>query len=63
LKQYALFLGYCAIGAAVQLSVVYVLVESFGIFYALALVMAVCIASISNYLLNKKITFGEKIWG
>jgi dolichol-phosphate mannosyltransferase len=62
LRQYALFLGFCAIGATIQLSLVYVFVESLGIQYTLALILAVLVASISNFLLNKKITFGEKIW-
>jgi len=62
LRQYAFFLGFCAIGATLQLSLVYVFVELLGIQYTLALIMAVLIASVSNFLLNKKITFGEKIW-
>ena len=61
-KQYVLFLVLCALGAGIQLSLVYVFVESSGIPYAISLILAVCVASISNFLLNKKITFGEKIW-
>ena len=62
LKQYVLFLTLCALGAVIQLSLVYVFVEYSHITYAVSLIMAVCIASLSNFLLNKKITFGEKIW-
>ena len=62
LRQYVLFLTLCALGAAIQLALVYVFVEYSEIPYALALILAVCVASVSNFLLNKKITFGEKIW-
>ncbi len=62
LRQYVLFLAICAVGAAIQLSLVYVFVEASNIPYAMSLVMAVSIASLGNFLLNKKITFEEKIW-
>ena len=62
LRQYVLFLALCTLGAIIQLSLVYVFVEYSHITYAISLIMAVCIASLSNFLLNKKITFGEKIW-
>ena len=61
-KQYALFLALCALGAVIQLSLVFVFVEYSHIEYAISLLLAVVIASLSNFLLNKKITFGEKIW-
>lgn len=61
-KQYALFLALCALGAVIQLSLVFVFVEYSHIEYAISLLLAVIIASLSNFLLNKKITFGEKIW-
>jgi len=62
-KQYALFMALCALGAFIQLSLIYVFVETSNVPYAISLILAVCIASIGNFLLNKKITFGEKIWG
>ena len=61
-KQYVLFLTLCTLGAVIQLSLVFVFVEYSHIPYAISLLLAVCIASLSNFLLNKKITFGEKIW-
>jgi len=61
-KQYSLFISLCALGAVIQLSLVYAFVEYSHIQYAVSLIMAVAIASLSNFLLNKKITFGEKIW-
>jgi dolichol-phosphate mannosyltransferase len=62
LRQYSLFMALCALGAVIQLSLVYAFVEYSHIQYAVSLIMAVAIASLSNFLLNKKITFGEKIW-
>ena len=38
------------------------LVDSYQFTYALALVFAVAIAASSNFILNKKWTFKEKIW-
>jgi dolichol-phosphate mannosyltransferase len=62
LKQYTMYLGLSTVGAVLQFALVYVLVESSGIQYGLALFPAVAIGSLSNFLLNKKLTFGEKIW-
>ena len=62
LRQYVLFLALCTLGAVIQLSLVYAFVEYSHISYAISLIMAVSIASLSNFLLNKRITFGEKIW-
>ena len=63
LRQYGLFIGVSAIGAALQLALVYLLVESGHIEYGPSLFMAVATASVSNFLLNKKLTFHERIWG
>jgi dolichol-phosphate mannosyltransferase len=62
-RQYLSFSGLCALGAVIQLSLVYVFVEYSHIQYGISLIMAVCVASLGNFLLNKKLTFGEKIWG
>ncbi|MCC2649395.1 MAG: Undecaprenyl-phosphate mannosyltransferase [Nitrososphaeraceae archaeon] len=61
LKQYGLFVAFSSIGASIQLLLVYLLVES-GLSYSPSLIIAVASASISNFLLNKKFTFHEKIW-
>jgi len=61
-RQYSFFLALCALGAVIQLSLVFVFVEYSHIQYGLSLIMAVFVASLGNFLLNKKITFGEKIW-
>jgi dolichol-phosphate mannosyltransferase len=62
LKQYGMFLGLSTVGAVVQLILLYLLVQS-GFQYTPSLVLAVAAASVSNFLLNKKWTFREKIWG
>ena len=61
LKQYGLFVAFSSIGASIQLLLVYLLVES-GLSYSPSLIIAVATAAISNFLLNKKFTFHEKIW-
>jgi dolichol-phosphate mannosyltransferase len=61
-RQYVSFLALCSLGAVIQLSLVFAFVEYSHIQYGISLVMAVCVASLGNFLLNKKITFGEKIW-
>jgi dolichol-phosphate mannosyltransferase len=61
-RQYLSFFTLCTFGAIIQLTLVFAFVEYFYIQYASALILAVCIASLGNFLLNKKITFGERIW-
>ncbi len=39
-----------------------VLVDNYQIIYPLALIIAVIIAASSNFILNKKWTFKEKVW-
>jgi dolichol-phosphate mannosyltransferase len=56
------FMGFSSLGALMQLSIVYWLVEGSHASYPVALVIAVAATSISNFLLNKKWTFKENIW-
>jgi dolichol-phosphate mannosyltransferase len=62
LKQYGMFLGLSTVGAVVQLILLYLFVQS-GSQYTVSLILAVGAASVGNFLLNKKWTFREKIWG
>lgn len=62
IKQYTMFLGLSTVGAVIQLILLYLLIQS-GFQYAASLVLAVAVASVSNFLLNKRWTFREKIWG
>jgi len=63
LRQYAFYIIFSSIGAVIQISLLYIFVESYKIQYSLSLVMAVGTASIGNFLLNKKLTFKERVWG
>jgi len=62
LKKFGLFSAVSAVGAVVQLMLLYFFVQS-GFEYPLSLIIAVAVASVSNFILNKKWTFHEKIWG
>ena len=62
LRQYGLFLGFSGIGAIFQIFMIYVLVESRHVNYSIALFVAVVIASVGNFILNKRWTFQEKVW-
>ena len=60
--QYGKFVGFSSLGALVQLGMVYVLVDNYHLLYPIALILAVIIAASSNFILNKKWTFKEKVW-
>ena len=62
LAQYGKFVGFSSLGALIQLGMVYVLVDNYQVIYPLALIIAVIIAASSNFILNKKWTFKEKVW-
>ena len=63
ISQYLKFLLFSSFGALVQLGMVYSLVDINNMSYPIALVLAVMTASFSNFILNKKWTFKEKLWG
>ncbi len=60
--QYGKFVVFSSIGALVQLGMVYYLVDNGDVSYPISLVLAVGIAAFSNFILNKKWTFKEKVW-
>ncbi len=60
--QYGKFAGFSSIGALVQLGMVYYLVDGFDLSYPIALILAVGTAAFSNFVLNKKWTFRERVW-
>jgi len=60
--QYGKFVGFSSLGALIQLGMVYVLVDNYQVMYPIALILAVIIAASSNFILNKKWTFKEKVW-
>jgi dolichol-phosphate mannosyltransferase len=57
-----MFFAFSAPGAVLQLSTVYLLYDGNQVSYSAALVLGVIIASIGNFLFNKKWTFKERIW-
>ena len=62
LSQYGRFSLFSSAGAAIQLGMVFWLVDSYGAEHSVALVAAVATAAFGNFVLNKRLTFGEKIW-
>jgi dolichol-phosphate mannosyltransferase len=62
LSQYGKFSLFSSVGALVQLGIVFWLVDSYDIAYPLALISAIATAAFSNFVLNKKLTFKEKLW-
>lgn len=63
LKQYGKFVTFSSLGALVQLGMVFYLVDGYALSYPISLVLAVLTAAFGNYILNKKYTFKEKVWG
>ena len=63
LKQYGKFVTFSSLGALVQLGMVFYLVDQYQLSYPISLILAVLSAAFGNYILNKKYTFKEKVWG
>jgi dolichol-phosphate mannosyltransferase len=63
LKQYAYYMGLSSIGGTLQFILIHLLNQIYGMNYNLALFIAIGLASIWNFLSNKKWTFKERIWG
>jgi len=62
IRRYGMFIGCSSLGILIQFLSIYMLRES-GVSYDVALLLGVTIASVSNFLFNKKWTFKENIWG
>ncbi|MXY61573.1 MAG: glycosyltransferase family 2 protein [Cenarchaeum sp. SB0665_bin_23] len=62
LTQFEKIVGFSSQGAAVQLGIVFSLEEG-GWSYPASLSIGVLTAALGNYMLNKKLTFKEKLWG
>lgn len=62
IRQYGMFIGCSSLGIIIQFLSIYMLRES-GVPYDVSLLIGVTIASVSNFLFNKKWTFKENIWG
>ncbi len=62
LSQFGKFSMFSSLGALVQVGIVFWLVDTYDISYPLALISAIATAAFSNFVLNKKLTFKEKLW-
>ena len=62
LSQFGKFSMFSSLGALVQIGMVFWLVDTHDVSYPLALILAIVIAAFSNFILNKKLTFKEKLW-
>jgi dolichol-phosphate mannosyltransferase len=60
--QYGMFSGIGSISGVLQIVLVYFLVEYAGHQYAFSLLLAILMASTSNFILNKKWTFKKRVW-
>ena len=61
ISQYSKFVAFSSLGALIQLVIVYSLIDRYNMEYSLALIIAVFAAAFSNFVLNKKFTFKEKL--
>lgn len=62
LSQYGKFSMFSSLGALVQIAMMFWLIESHDIEHHIALILAIGTGAFSNFLLNKKFTFKEKLW-
>jgi len=53
---------FSSLGALIQLGVVFSLVDNYNWIYTTALGVGVLTGAFSNFILNKKWTFKEKLW-
>lgn len=60
--QYSKFITFSSFGALIQLGVVFSLVDHYNWMYTTALGVGVLTGAFSNFILNKKWTFKEKLW-
>jgi dolichol-phosphate mannosyltransferase len=59
--QYASFIGASAIALLIQIFMLYYLVDNL-VPYRISLIVAITVATTISFILNKKLTFKEKVW-
>lgn len=62
LKQYGLFLTISLLGLILQVLFVILYVEFLNFQYGVSLIISIMMCSAINFVLNKRITFAQKIW-
>jgi dolichol-phosphate mannosyltransferase len=60
-RQFVSFIGVSAIGICIQITLLYYMVENL-VPYRSSLIVAIAVATTINFVLNKKLTFREKLW-
>ena len=61
-SQFSKFIMFSSFGALIQLGIVFSLVDNYDWIYTTALAVGVLTGAFSNFILNKKWTFKEKLW-
>jgi len=59
--MYGKFIGVSLVGMGIQLGFNYIFVEKLFVYYLLAALMSIMIASSVNFVLNRRLTFGIKL--
>ena len=59
--MYGKFIGVSLVGMGIQLGFNYIFVEKLSVYYLLAALMSILIASSVNFVLNRRLTFGIKL--
>jgi dolichol-phosphate mannosyltransferase len=59
--MYGKFIGVSLVGMGIQLGFNYLFVEKLSVYYLLAALMSIVIASSVNFVLNRRLTFGIKL--
>lgn len=59
--MYGKFIGVSLVGMGIQLGFNYIFVEKLSVYYLLAALMSIMIASSVNFVLNRRLTFGIKL--
>ena len=59
--MYGKFIGVSLVGMGIQLGFNYMFVEKLSVYYLLAALMSIMIASSVNFVLNRRLTFGIKL--
>lgn len=59
--MYGKFIGVSLIGMGIQLGFNYIFVEKLSVYYLLAALISIVIASSVNFVLNRRLTFGIKL--
>ncbi len=57
--QYLKFIGFSSISSTIQITLVYLFVEYYGMLYQISLIISVLISGMLNFILNKTLTFNK----